>query len=1718
LPSNKNLTCGLPTYSLNYSNNNDKLEKHAILNNSFNNCHYVTKNNGQLDNETVRFYIQGKNIWFLNNSIIFEIFDRDCNNNFDNNEKSLLIKLMFKDGNKIVPEGNLRMPHYSNYFYGNDPLNWVTFVPNYQEIFYNNLYDNIDLKFFITSKGLKYEFIIHPGGDPKNIKLKYEGIQYLSLNNNKDLVIKTPILDFIDSELLIYQNIDNEIQPINGKFKLINQFSYGFDIITKYDINRDLIIDPIIYSTYIGGINDDRGIDIQTDAEGNAYVIGNTKSSDFPISKNNSINSTYSGNQDIFILKLNPNGSSLNYSTYIGGNNDDYCYDIAIDSLGNSYLIGETRSTNFPTTTAALNTSFNGGLTDAFVIKLSHNGSNLNYSTYIGGSDSESARGIEIDLNNNSYVCGFTRSSDFPITINATDSTHNGTLDCFMFILNKNGSSLIYSTFYGGSSSEFCYDIKIDIDNIYMTGMTLSSDFPISSNAYDKNLGGIRDGFIIKLNFTSNNISYSTYFGGTSDDWGHSLIVDKNNSVLVCGNTKSNNFPITTSAFDNTLSGTEDGFILKLNSSGDSLIFSTYIGGSTIDSCYSMDIDSKNYIYVTGKTDSSNFPVTKYANDTSLNGKDDCFLLKINISGDKLLYSTYIGGTNNDVGVGLSLDLNLNVFITGYTDSTDFPITTKANDTVHNGNEDVFVLKMRVPGIYMKNLVPISQKYTNSNTNITINEKIIDLGMGINLSSIILRYRINSDTWTNISNWSINNNVFSVLLNVSKLKNNDIIKWYWLANDTFDNQYNDPIDAPYFYYQIIIDRIQPIIYNETPENNTWVSGLTKFSVELDDNISKINYSQIYYKWDDSNYGIGDGWSSVYNSSMDIVWDEINTTYVEKGVKNHTLYWYIEDLAGNNNTEGFNYKIDNIIPQTMINISNPKYRYNDIDNWNITNLTTFNFTIIEFGSGINFTKYRIDNDDWIEYNGPFNFSMLSEGMHKLFFFSSDKAGNVEFINSIIFFKDDSPPITFINIGDPKFRANDGDYWNVTSATTFNLTIIDTFSGIEKTYYKIDNSLLTLYNNDFNLSQVEDGFHLVYFYSMDNLGNIETTKYVKIFVDNTPPSSQITINGVKYGDNPVYVTSKTKFIIENNDDGVGVSYSWFKINDGNTQIYSNPITLSDGTNILEWGCVDYLGNSEESKNIEVYVDNTPPSTEININNPKFGDEPIYITTLTRFSITNNNDEGGVGLSKIQYKFSDSPEQEYKGSFTVPKGTTNISWRSVDLLGNNESIKIINIKIDEKAPNTIMNLNGPEYGSNPIIITSLTTIDLSANDLDSGVNNTYYKIDNDNNWIKYINPFNLIDEGKYNIRFYSIDHLGNIELKNNIEIIVDNTPPDPPIINKIKSLTNKSKININGISEPDCFIEIFINSNLIISDNTGETNDFSFEIDLYKGSNKITATATDVFNRTSSLSKPQIIYLDTINPKIDNINPESERREVSLSTNISITFSEKMNITITEKSFSISPSISGDFKWDNNVLTFTPNTNLTLSTMYLISISFFAKDLAGNTLNSDYYWNFTTFYDTDNDGYADFEDMFPENSTEWNDSDGDLFGDNCDKFPNDKNEWIDSDIDGIGNNADPDDDNDNISDENELLIGTNPLLKDTDGDNYNDGVDDFPLDETRWEIILEKNKENGDGFNWFIAIGIAIIIITILMIILFLKLRKKPNNKKITNEPEEHLENNE
>ena len=614
------------------------------------------------------------------------------------------------------------LPGTYSTFRGGDPARWRSGLPTYGAIAYRGLYPGIELRYEGVEGRVKGTYHVEPGADPSRIRWTYAGAKPARTDRAGNLLVAprgggTVVMEQAPAA---WQQSAGRRLPVAARYAVAADGSIGFALPNGYDCTRPLVIDPTLtYSTYLGGGGEDVGYDIAVDASGAAYVTGYTLSIDFPTKGAFDPGCGTDGNcdgfafTDAFVAKMNPSlsgAASLVFSTYVGGSGNDYGLRIAVDGAGASYVTGLARA-SFPTTANAFQQTYGGAPgADAFLIKLSADGSQLLYSTYLGGSDGDGAWGIALDAASNVYITGRTFSVNFPTTVGAldrvcgTDGTCNGVSDAFVAKFNlaaSGAASLVYSTYLGGSGEDQGFGIAVDAaNNAYVTGRTKSIDFPTAGGPYQGASGGDYDAFLAKLNAAGSALSYATYFGGSGYEDGYGIALGSSNRVYVVGTTFSSNLPTTPGAFQPAFGGLNDAYLAKLDpaaAGAASLVYSTYVGGNDDDQGYGLAVDGSDVAYVAGFARSPNFPVAGGPFQPVNGGVWDGFVMKVNpaLSGAaSLLYSTYLGGLSTDAGYGLALDASRNVYLTGQTFSSGSFPTVNPFQASLGGGSDVFVARI----------------------------------------------------------------------------------------------------------------------------------------------------------------------------------------------------------------------------------------------------------------------------------------------------------------------------------------------------------------------------------------------------------------------------------------------------------------------------------------------------------------------------------------------------------------------------------------------------------------------------------------------------------------------------------------------------------------------------------------------------------------------------------------------------------------------------------------------------------------------------------------------------------------------------------------------------------------------------------------------------------------------------------------------------------------
>ncbi|MCL4298835.1 MAG: SBBP repeat-containing protein [Anaerolineae bacterium] len=651
---------------------------------------YFEANQGQVSATDVKFIARGNGYFMAAtpSGLILNLRE-------PNDKEAAVIQVTLDGANPDVQMTGLeQQPGVSNYLIGNDPAGWRTGIPNYGRVQYEQVWPGIDLVLYGSQKLLEYDFIVTPSIDPAQVKMSFDGADWLEIDPNGDLVIGVSDNEIRQKAPIIYQEVNGERRSVEGGFVLSNQqvsFWVG-----EYNRTLPLVIDPVlVYSTFLGGSNEDYPRQIAVDSAGNAYIAGYTYSSNFPTTPG-----AYqtSGSFTDFITKLNPTGSALVYSTYINAGD---IYVLAVDSGGNAIIAGSA-TFGIPTTAGAYDTALSGP-EDGYVIKLNSTGSALVYGTYLGGSNWDDIRALAIDSSGAVYVTGFTNGG-FPVTAGAYDTTYNGGLeDIYVAKLNSTGSTLVYSTYVGGSLVESPSAIAVDgSNNVYVSGLVQYNSFPTTAGAYDTTFNGATDIFAVKLNATGSALLYGTYLGGSADEYVSDMKVDGSGNLYLFGDTPSSNFPTTSGAYDRTLNSGYATYLTKLGPSGSALVYSTYLEGANAQTNgNALSIDASGNAYVAGSVYASSanasFPTTLGAYDMSLGAtySHDVFVTKFNPSGSALLYSTLFGSENDsEQTVDMVTTNSGDMLVLGQAYEANIPTTAGAYDTSYNGSSDGFVFKL----------------------------------------------------------------------------------------------------------------------------------------------------------------------------------------------------------------------------------------------------------------------------------------------------------------------------------------------------------------------------------------------------------------------------------------------------------------------------------------------------------------------------------------------------------------------------------------------------------------------------------------------------------------------------------------------------------------------------------------------------------------------------------------------------------------------------------------------------------------------------------------------------------------------------------------------------------------------------------------------------------------------------------------------------------------
>jgi Listeria/Bacterioides repeat len=641
--------------------------------------------------------------------------------------KSWVISERWVDGKvqAITPEEEL--PTKVSYFISNDPSKHRSNIPTYRYVSLGEVWSGIEVKLKATQKTVEKLFYVEPGADPSKIVVEVDGAKGLKLSKDGEIIIQTGLGELKLSKPIAWQEKDGKKLPVEVSYKLIGKNRYSFEV-AKADPSLPIVIDPILQSTYLGGSNNDGAYALAIHPiTGEVYVAGYTHSTNFPVTSNGAYTSN-SGGVDAFVARLNKELTEILTATYLGGSRDDEAYALTIHPItGEVYVAGYTNSTDFPETFGGAQTICNGctigpfPIFDAFVARLSADLRILHQSTYLGGSDYDFASALAIHpTTGDVYVAGITWSTDFPGTTGGARVNKSAVYDAFVARLSADLRTPPQSTYLGGNNEDYPRALAIHptTGEVYVAGFTNSTDFPVTSNgAYTSNSGGV-DAFVARLNKELTEILTATYLGGSGNDDAYTLAIHPaTGDVYVAGLTSSNNFPNTSGGAQASNNGGSDAFVARLNSDLTQILQSTYLGGSDSDYARGLAIHpATGDVYVAGWTYSTDFPNTSGGAQATYGGGGwDTFVAKLNSGLTQILQATYLGGSGDDQAYAFAIHPTTgDVYVAGWTSSTDFPNTSGGAQASNNGGVDAFVTRLSI-NLTAGSILSIGPQPTNGN-------------------------------------------------------------------------------------------------------------------------------------------------------------------------------------------------------------------------------------------------------------------------------------------------------------------------------------------------------------------------------------------------------------------------------------------------------------------------------------------------------------------------------------------------------------------------------------------------------------------------------------------------------------------------------------------------------------------------------------------------------------------------------------------------------------------------------------------------------------------------------------------------------------------------------------------------------------------------------------------------------------------------------------------
>ncbi len=634
-------------------------------------------NQGQLDRR-VAFYLPGRA-----GSVYFTARGATMTLPAAPGAPTYATRLAFVGGRPVTPVGTSPLQTTVSYFHAAD---WRTGIPTFGGVVYDNVWPGIDVAFSGSGSSLEYRFLVEPGADPSDIRLAYRGASSLAVGGDGSLQIGTPAGQTVDGAPRTFQRVNGRTVPVRSGFRVLSRTGFAFSV-GPFDSAHTLVIDPITfsYSGYLGGSGNDAAYGVATDGSGNVFVTGATTSTDFPVKVGPQ--PAANGNDDAFVVKLDPSGA-LVYAGFLGGSGQDFGYSIAADAAGNAYVTGGTTSSNFPVVTGPGTAH---GAEDAFVTKISPDGSTLLYSGLLGGPNADVGFGIALDSAGDAYVVGaLSNNCSAAALARPVAPATTGGNDVLLAKVSPTGALVGTLRCYGGAQDDSAYGAAVDSSgHLFVTGFTASSDFPVFAPLDVSYNGGPEDGFVSEVSADLTGLVYSGYLGSPGDDYGAAVAVNGSGNAFVTGQTDSPLFPHV-GAPELTFGGASDAFVTGLSSTG-TTSFSGFLGGGFPDAGFGISMAPSGDLVVTGQADSPDFP--RSGPSPCWSTSFDAFVSTLASDGSKIKTSVLFGGSGDDAGVSVAAIGN-GAAVVGFTNSKNFfPVSSGSDKTFNGGPNDAWVTK-----------------------------------------------------------------------------------------------------------------------------------------------------------------------------------------------------------------------------------------------------------------------------------------------------------------------------------------------------------------------------------------------------------------------------------------------------------------------------------------------------------------------------------------------------------------------------------------------------------------------------------------------------------------------------------------------------------------------------------------------------------------------------------------------------------------------------------------------------------------------------------------------------------------------------------------------------------------------------------------------------------------------------------------------------------------